>query len=98
VRRNENLKPLVASGPAAIATALGVIARARHFLSEDKSPAELLFLPKFQSNRGNREKIIFNLKTESGQRHDPSGGQEDSLTVSSRSKIAPIAGAIARRV
>jgi len=87
---------MMASGPAAVATALGILARVRRFLAEDESPSDILFSPRFQSKQ-RREKIVFYLSTESGQRSAP-GDDEESLTVSSRSKIAPIAGAIAGRV
>lgn len=96
IRRGENLKPIKASGPAAVATALGILARVREFLAEDTSPREIYFSPRFQSKHDSREKILFYLKTEQGQRRAPSDSEE-SLTVSSRSKIAPIAGAIAGR-
>ena len=85
----------MASGPPAVATALGILAKVRHFLAQDESPTEILFSPRFQFEN-NREKIIFYLRAEPGQRKEPES--EESLTVSSRSKIAPIAGAIAGRV
>ena len=72
IRRGENLKPIKASGPAAVATALGILARVREFLAEDTSPREIYFSPRFQSKHDSREKILFYLKTEQGQRSAPS--------------------------
>lgn len=96
-RRDEKMKPLLASGPAAVATALGILAKVRKFLAEDESPRDLLFVAVYEEKKQSLGKIIFHLKVEPERMRETSSNDE-TLTVSSRSKIASIAGAIAKRV
>lgn len=93
-RRDQHM-PLLASGPPALATALGAISKAREFLGEDKEPLELLCQPAFR-NKEMGASLAFFLSAEDSRRRD----FEDSsarFTTSKNSKVSTLAGAIAGR-
>ena len=102
VRRNEELTPLSAKGPGAIATAMGVISKAREFLANDNKDLVLVpsVLEQDPDDQGlhyrDHATIVFTLFPTS-LRHSM-GRHLESLVVTSRSKAAKVAGAVAGRV
>jgi stage V sporulation protein SpoVS len=112
-----DMDPILASGTASIATALGVIAKAREYVWSDEEPAELLFSIDFcegdskddDDEYGGRKKysrknrinfdgvvdVVIRLKKCEVRKED---GTDNVVVASSRSKVVPIAGAIAGRL
>ena len=113
-----DMDPILAGGSASIATALGVIAKAREYVWSDEEPAELLFSIDFyggdskdddDDEYGGRKKysrknrinfdgvvdVVIRLKKCEVRKED---GTDNVVVASSRSKVVPIAGAIAGRL
>lgn len=113
VRRNEQLTPLSAKGPGAIATAMGIISKAREFLEKDGK--DIVLIPSVlhapgANGRGHGSRrdplntIIFTLYSSSHRysvkrtETDRDGtGGNPTLKVTNRSKVAKVAGAVAGR-
>lgn len=104
VRRNEELTPLAAKGPGAIATAMGVISKARHFLVNDNK--DLMMVPSVleqdPDDQGlhyrDHATIVFSLyPTDHCHNVTSDEGRSDTLVVTNRSKAAKVAGAVAGR-
>ena len=117
--KDVDMDPILASGSASIATALGVIATAREYVGSDQDPVELLFSIDFlhddcgddsddddEEERKNKNKkrridfdgvvdVVMRLKRCPRRYED---GTENVVVASSRSKVVPLAGAIAGRL
>lgn len=94
-RRGENV-PMLASGEAAITTAVTAIAMARKYLGRDEIPVELLCQPAFRDERRTAS-LAFYVTTSAFKKNEHGSNNFLEYTVSKTSKPPTVAGALAAR-